>query len=319
MKPFYRKTFRALLASVCLAWCAHAPAAEPVRVILPFGPGSGTDNTARPLFEQLGRELNQVFVIDNRPGASGMLAAQAAARSTPDGATLFFTTNTTQTINPVLFKKLPYDPIKDFKPVVSIFTSPYLLLVRKDLPVNTLPELLDWVRANPDQASYGWGAAVSQMAGANFLKRTGISAVGVPYKSSPQAVTDLIGGQLTYMFLDLAAAAPVIKGERVKALLITSSQRFPSLPNIPTAAEAGLNDFEVAAWAGILAPAGTPDDKLNRIAASVTKAMKTPEIIQRLETCCVPAVMQGQVFADYMARDHAKWQEWAELAGITPE
>ena len=185
MSKFQQLTRWAACAVIWSASAGAALAADPITVIVPFGPGSGTDNMARPLFDEMSRDLGQPIVIDNRPGASGMIAAQTAARAAPNGNTLFFTTNTTQAINPVLFKKLPYDPVKDFKPVVSIGTSPYLLLVRKDFPANTLAELLEWVRVNPGKASYGWGAAVSQMAGANFVKREKLNAVGVPYKSSP--------------------------------------------------------------------------------------------------------------------------------------
>ena len=309
----------AACALICAASAGHALAADPITVIVPFGPGSGTDNMARPLFEEMSRDLGQPFVIDNKPGASGTIAAGAAARAAPNGHNLFFTTNTTQAINPVIFKKLPYDPVKDFKPVVSIGTSPYLLLVRKDFPANTLAELLAWVRANPDKTSYGWGAAVSQMAGGNFVKREKLNAVGVPYKSSPQAVTDLIGGQLTFTFLDLAAAVPVINGGRVKAILITSPKRFSTLPDVPTAAEAGLKDFDVAAWFGIFAPANTPDEVVKRIADSAVKVAKSPEMLKRLEACCASMVLHGQAFNDYVAKDRAKWKEWAQIADIKPE
>lgn len=319
MSKFHKIARWAACALVWGASATHALAADPVTVIVPFGPGSGTDNMARPIFDELSRDLGQTFVVDNRPGASGMIAAQAAARAAPNGNTLFFTTNTTQAINPVLFKKLPYDPVKDFKPVVALGTSPYLLLVRKDFPANTLAELLAWVRANPGKASYGWGAAVSQMAGANFVKRENLNAVGVPYKSSPQAVTDLIGGQLTFTFLDLAAAVPVIKSDRVKALLITSPKRFDTLPNVPTAAEAGLKDFDVAAWFGIFAPTGTPDDIVKRIADSVAKTVKSPEVAKKIDACCFAMLLHGQDFADFVAKDRAKWKEWAQIADIKPE
>ena len=315
-KPFARW---AACAALLGAAASAALAADPVNVIVPFGPGSGTDNMARPLFEEMSRDLKQPFVVDNKPGASGTIAAQAAARAAPNGQNLFFTTNTTQAINPVLFKKLPYDPVKDFKPVVSIGTSPYLLLVRKDFPANTLAELLAWVRANPGKASYGWGAAVSQMAGANFVKRENLNAIGVPYKSSPQAVTDLIGGQLTFTFLDLAAAVPVVKGDRVKAILITSASRLPTLPHVPTASEAGLKDFDVAAWFGIFAPAGTPDEVVKRIADSAVKTANSPDMLKRLEGCCFPMVLHGQAFADYVAKDRVKWKEWAQIADIKAE
>lgn len=301
----------------CTAWAQDA--GQPIRVILPFGAGSGTDNIARPLFDALTRELNQPFVIDNRPGANGFIAAEAAARAAPDGKTLLFTTNTTQAINPNLFKKLPYDPVKDFEPISSLATSPYLLLVRKDIPVSSVSELKAWIKANPSTASYAWGAAVSQMAGAGFLKRLGVSAIGVPYKSSPQAVTDLIGGQVAFMFLDLAAAVPIISSGRVKALAITAPKRVSLLPNVPTMAEGGLPDFLVAAWTGVYAPAGTPDAVIRRLAAAIKKVSDNPELQKKYESCCTMMVLSTHGFADYVRKDRALWAERAAAAGIVPE
>ena len=309
----------ARMAAIALIACGAAAQDGAIRVILPFGPGSGTDNVARPLFEEVGRELNQSFVIDNKPGASGFLASEAAARATPDGKTLLFTTNTTHAINPALFKKLPYDPVKDFKPVSLVVTSPYLLLVRKDFPVTDVNELIAWIKANPTKASYGWGAAVSQMAGAGFLKRLGLSAIGVPYKSSPQAVTDLIGGQLSFMFLDLAAATPVVAGDRVKALAVTAPARLGTLPAIPTMAEGGVRDFDVAAWIGLFAPAGVPDAQVQRLSAAIRKAMASPALQKKYDNCCTPMVLAGDEFAEFVKKDRALWAERAAAAGIVPE
>lgn len=307
------------LAAIALIACSASAQDGAIRVILPFGPGSGTDNVARPLFDEVARELNQSFVIDNRPGASGFIASEAVARAAPDGKTLLFTTNTTHAINPALFKKLPYDPVKDFKPVSLVVTSPYLLLVRKDFAAKDVNELIAWIKANPGTASYGWGAAVSQMAGAGFLKRLGLSAIGVPYKSSPQAVTDLIGGQLSFMFLDLAAATPVIAGDRVKALAITAPARLGTLPTIPTMTESGVNDFEVAAWIGLFAPAGVPDAQVQRLSAAIGKVMANPALQKKYENCCTPRVLAGDEFSEFVKKDRALWAERAAAAGIAPE
>ncbi|MET4579196.1 Bug family tripartite tricarboxylate transporter substrate binding protein [Ottowia thiooxydans] len=291
----------------------------PIKVILPFAAGSGTDNIARPLFDEISKSTKQVFVFDNRPGASGAIAAQAVAQSAPDGRTFMVTTNTTHTINPVLFKKLPYDPIKDFAPVAMVATSPYLLMVRKDMPVSNVKELMDWIKRNPGTASYGWGAAVSQMAGAGFLKRYDLNAVGVAYKSSPQAVTDLMGGQISFMFLDLAAAVPHLKGDRLKPLLVTAPKRLAQLPSVPTASEAGVKDFDVSAWIGVFAPAGTPAPALKKMTEDVSQAMRSPALLQRFEACCVPEVLVGDAFSKYLQKDAAQWVERAAAAGIQPE
>jgi tripartite-type tricarboxylate transporter receptor subunit TctC len=314
------KNFLCALAFGLIACSALAQdPGPPVRVLLPFGAGSGTDNIARPLFDALTRELNQPFVIDNRPGANGFIAAEAAAHAAPDGKTLLFTTNTTHSVNPNLFKKLPYDPVKDFKPVSTLATSPYLLLVRKEIPVSNVGELKAWILANQATASYAWGAAVSQMAGAGFLRRLGVKAIGVPYKSSPQAVTDLIGGQVGFMFLDLAAAAPIISGGRVKALAVTAPKRVSLLPNVPTMAESGMSDFYVAAWTGVYAPAGTPDAVIARLSAAIRKVSESPELQKKYENCCTMMVLGPDDFADYVRKDRALWAERAAAAGIVPE
>ena len=278
-----------------------------IRVVLPFGPGSGTDNVARPLFEEVARELNQTAVIDNRPGANGFLAAEFVARAPADGKTLLFTSNTTHAINPVLFKKLPYDPVKDFKPIAMVLTAPYVLIVRKDMPVRNVNELAVWIKANSDKAAYGWGASVSQIAGAVFLKRLNLTSVGVPYKSSPLAVTDLMGGQLSFMFLDYAAALPFVQGDRVKAIAVTSPKRIDILPDLPTMAESGMPNFEVRSWNGMYAPAGTPDAVIQRYSNAVKRAMNSPALLKKLEQCCVPTLLMADDFAEYVRKDSALW------------
>ena len=278
-----------------------------IRVVLPFGPGSGTDNVARPLFEEVARELNQTAVIDNRPGANGFLAAEFVARAPADGKTLLFTSNTTHAINPVLFKKLPYDPVKDFKPIAMVLTAPYVLIVRKDMPVRNVNELAAWIKANSDKAAYGWGASVSQIAGAVFLKRLNLTSVGVPYKSSPLAVTDLMGGQLSFMFLDYAAALPFVQGDRVKAIAVTSPKRIDILPDLPTMAESGIPNFEVRSWNGMYAPAGTPDAVIQRYSNAVKRAMNSPALLKKLEQCCVPTLLMADDFAEFVRKDRALW------------
>ncbi len=312
-----QQVLSALLATIAsFSAVADEP---PIRVVLPFAAGSGTDNVARPLLDEITKISKQAFVVDNRPGASGSIAAQAVAHAAPDGRTFLVTTNTTHTINPVLFKKLPYDPVKDFSPVAMISTSPYLLMVRKEMPVSDMKELVGWIKTNPGKATYGWGAAVSQMAGAVFLKRFELSAVGVPYKSSPQAVTDLIGGQFSFMFLDLPAALPHLKGGRLKPILVTAPKRLAQLPEVPTAAEAGIDDFDVSAWIGIFAPAGTPGPAIQKMTDAVSSAMRSPSLLTRMESCCVPEVLAGDAFTKYLQKDSARWVERAAAAGIQPE
>jgi tripartite-type tricarboxylate transporter receptor subunit TctC len=304
---------------------AQAPAAypsKPVKVIVPFGPGSATDIGARTISEELRAALGATFIVDNRAGANGFIAAEAAAKSAPDGYTLFVTASTTHTTNPYLFKKLPYDPVKDFTPVGGVFEAYYVLLVNKDLPVNSLSELVSWLKANPTAGSYAWGATVSQITGASFLKRVGVEAVGIPYKSSPQAISDLIGGQFTFIFNDITTALAHIKGGRVKALAVSSPARIPQLPNVPTLMEAGIANFDAATWVGVMVPAGTPAPIVAQLSTTLQNILKKPSVIQRMESCCsvrlFPAMTPAE-FSDYLTQDRNAWAIKIKAAGIQPE
>ncbi len=233
-----RATMHAARAMVLLAACLFAGWAtaqgaypvKPIKFILPFGPGSGTDVVARIAGDEMASILKQPVVIEHRAGASGFIAAEMAAKSPPDGYTLFVTSGTTQSLNPSLFKKLPYDPVKDFEPVGGLIQAYYVLIVNKDFPANTLAELIAWLKANPGKASYGWGAAVSQVTGSAFLARIGATATGVAYKSSPQSVNDLIGGLYSFTFLDLTTALGHIRAGRVKAIAVTRRSAIHRCP-----------------------------------------------------------------------------------------
>jgi tripartite-type tricarboxylate transporter receptor subunit TctC len=313
------------LGSVALTLAAPALAqqypARPVKFILPFGPGSGTDISARNIAEELRAELGETFLVENRPGANGFLAAEAVARAAPDGYTLMLTATTTHSTNPFLFKRLPYDPVKDFEPVAGLTEGYYLLIVHRDMPVNTMQELIGWLKANPTKASYGWGATVSQITSATFLRRIGATATGVPYKSSPQAVTDLIGGQFTFMFQDILSVPSQAQAGRMKVLATTSPTRLPTLPNVPLMAEAGMPDFHAAAYTGIFAPAGTPGSVIRRLNDAVVKIQRKPEFAKKLESCCAAymLVTTPAEFAAYLHKDRAMWAERIAAAGITPE
>jgi len=304
-----------------LAAAQQAWPAKPVRIILPFGPGSATDIVARAVADEMRIELGQPFVVENRAGANGFIAAEAAARAPADGYTLFITSNTTQTNNQFLFKKLPYDPVKDFAPIGAINEQYYVLAVPKALPVNTVAEFVAWLKANPDKASYGWGAAVAQIAGAAFLKEVGATATGVPYKSSPQVTTDLIGGQLTFTVQGVTSGLQVLKSGRLKALMVSAPQRVPQLPDVPTGAEAGVAGFRASAFVGMFAPAGTPEPIINLLNTTLMKALRKPEMIERIEVCCaghfIPST-PGE-FAEYLRKDRDRWAASIRSAGIQPE
>ena len=292
-----------------------------VKLILPFGPGSGTDIVARTFAEELRQALGESFVVENRPGANGFIAAEAVAKAAPDGYTLMVTATTTHSTNPYLFKKLPYDPAKDFVPIAGFTEGYYVLIVNNDLPVKTAPELAAWLKANPGKASYGWGASVSQITGATYLRRIGATATGVPYKSSPQAVTDLIGGQFSFMFQDVLSGIPHVRAGRVKALATTAPKRMPDLPEVPVMEEIGLPNFYAAAYTGIFAPAGTPAAIVQRVNQVIVAAQKKPAIAEKLDSCCKAYMLitTPAEFASYLDRDRAMWKERIAAAGIVPE
>jgi tripartite-type tricarboxylate transporter receptor subunit TctC len=295
--------------------------AKPVKIIVPFGPGSATDIMARLVAEELQAELGQPFIVDNRAGANGFIAAEAAARAPADGHTLFITSNTTQTSNPFLFKKLPYDPVKDFAPISAINEQYYVLAVPGSLPVNSVAEFVAWLKANPDKASYGWGAAGAQIAGAAFLKEVGATAAGVPYKSSPQVTTDLIGGQLSFTVQGVTSGLQVLKSGRLKALMVSAPQRVAQLPDVPTGAEAGVPGFRVSAFVGVFAPAGTPAPVIGLLNATLLKALRKPEMTRRIDDCCAGRFIPSspEEFAEYLAGDRARWAAGVKAAGIQPE
>lgn len=312
----------ALLCTFGAAAFAQQPwPTKPVKMILAAGPGSSTDIVARALADELNAELGQPFVIENRAGANGFIAAEAAARATPDGHTLFLTSTTTQSNNQFLFKKLPYDPVKDFVSVAGINETYYLLTVPASLPVNSVAELVAWLKANPGKASYGWGGAVSQIAGAAFLKEVQATAVGVPYKSNPQAATDLMGGQLTFMVQGITAGLSFVKNGRLKALMVSAPARIPQLPNVPTAAESGVPGFDATSWVGMFAPAGTPQPVIARLNAALQKTLRKPGMVERMDSCCAARLMHTTPaeFDEFLRKDRIKWAAQINAAGIQPE
>lgn len=291
---------------------------KPVRVVIPFGPGSATDIVARAVSEELRAELGQAFVVENRAGANGFIAAETVARAAPDGYTLFITSSTTHTTNQFLFKKLPYDPVNDFVPIGGIIEAYYVMTTPVSLPVSNVTELVSWLKANSTKASYGWGATISQIAGATFLKDIGGSAAGVAYKSSPQAVADLIGGQLSFVVQDVTTALAHIRNGRVKGLMVSAPQRIPQLPNIPTAAEVGMPGFDASTYVGMLAPAGTPAPIVSKLSAALQRVLKNPNIIQSMDSCCSSRMFPStpSEFDAYLKQDRVKWQRKISMAGL---
>jgi tripartite-type tricarboxylate transporter receptor subunit TctC len=292
----------------------------PIRIVLPFGPGSGTDVYARIVAQQLGTALGVTTVIDNKPGANGILAAEAVARAKPDGTTLLFTTNTTHAANPHLVKELRYDPVKDFAPISKMGNLTFFVLVPGGSPYRTMADLVEAARKAPGTVSYGAANSFGMVSGSKLGKNAGVEFLRVPYKSSPQITTDLLGGQIQFAFVDLAAAAPLVKSGKVRALAVLADKRFTSLPDVPTMTEAGFPGFNVVAWFGMFAPAGTPAPIVNRINRELVAVLNRPDLREK------GADLGIEIFGstpreldDYVKSQIALWAQLTADAGLKPE
>ena len=289
-----------------------------IRIIVPFGPGSGNDQVARIIGQELGAVLNQPVVIENKAGAGGNLGAAAAARSAPDGTTLFVTTNTTQAANPSLYKELPYDPIKDFAPISRIANTPALLVANPALPANNLPELIALAKAKPNKLSYASGSAGTLVPGAMLTFDADIDMVHVPYKSIPDGLKDVMGGVVDLMFTDMATGSVQVKAGRVKALGVSSLKASPLLPEVPPIANT-LKGFELLAWYAMYAPAGTPQpiiDKLNRL---VVAAVAKPDVAAKLTALGLePISSTPKQLLDFNRTELEKWGRVIKRTGATP-
>jgi tripartite-type tricarboxylate transporter receptor subunit TctC len=248
-----------LLASTCsLAADGDPFPNKPIRVIVPFGPGSGTDLTTRYMAQAITESAGWKFVVDNKPGANGFIAVQELLRAAPDGYTMLMSGNTTHAANPVLFKKLPYDPIEDFIPLARLNVAPLVLFVAPKHQIDTVGQLIDLIRKNPGKLAYATGSASHRAAAEIFKLGKQLDIVHAPYKSSPQAIADLLGGHVDFMFVDLGAGMSFIRNNQLKAVALTSIKRVDVLPSVPTMHESGFAGMEVTGWTGLFLPKKTP-------------------------------------------------------------
>jgi tripartite-type tricarboxylate transporter receptor subunit TctC len=307
-----------LLSAWPLSGRAEAWPAKPVRIVVPFAPGGTTDLLARSLAPELSRVFGQQFIVDNRPGAGGNTGADLVAKSAPDGHTLLMGTVGTHGINQSLYPSLPYDPIKDFAPITLVAGVPNVLVLNpakaEALKINSVPDLIRYAKANPgklNMASSGNGTSI-HLAGELFKAQTGTYLVHFPYRGSGPALLDLIGGTMDLMFDNLPSAMPHIKAGKLKALAVTSATRSAALPDLPTIAEAGpVKGYEASSWFGLLAPAGTPADIVNRIQQEAAKAMGTPALKERL--LAAGAIPSGNTPAQFAAHIAAETKKWAPV------
>jgi tripartite-type tricarboxylate transporter receptor subunit TctC len=309
---------------------ASAPAAsaqgwpnKPVRIVVPFAPGGTTDILARALAPELAKAFGQSFIIENKPGAGGNVGADLVAKSAADGHTLLMGTVGTHAINAALYPKMPYDPVRDFAPITLVAGVPNVLVLNPAkaaaLKINSVADLIAYARANPgklNMASSGNGTSI-HLSGELFKAMTGTFMVHFPYRGSGPALLDLIGGTMDLMFDNLPSALPQIKAGKLKALAVTSAQRSAAVPELPTIAEAGpVKGFDASSWFGLLAPAGTPADIVNRLQQESAKALGGAALKERLlSQGALPGGMAPAEFAVYIAGETRKWAQVVKSSG----
>ncbi len=318
----------ALSTALTLAMAALLPAslhaqtypAKPVTFIVPFAAGSATDQLARALGQSLTEQTRQAVVVDNKAGASGMLAAQTAARAAPDGYTVLITTNTTHAANEHLYKKLPYDPVKDFVPVTGLGKGGQVLVVNNASPYKTVTELLAGARAKPGKLSFGSGSSSSRVAGELFQQMSGTDILHVPYKSNPLAITDLLGGQIDMMITDTSTGVPQVKAGKLRALGVSTAKRLAMLPDVPTIDEAGVKGYDMGYWFAAYVPAGTPPAVVQRLNEILGAGATGAAAKAFFETSGgEPFVTTPEGLGKFQLDEAKKWGKVIKAAGIEPE
>ena len=294
--------------------------AKPINFVVPFSAGSATDQLARAIGQAVAEQSKQSVVVENKAGASGMLAAQQVARAPADGYTVLITTNTTHAANEHLFKKLSYDPVKDFTPVSGLGKGGQVLVVRTESRYNSVAELIDAARKAPGKLSFGSGSASSRVAGEMFKQLAGIDLLHVPYKSNPMALTDLLGGQIDLMIPDTATGLPQIKSGKLRALGFSMQSRSPQLPDVPTIAEAGVKGYDMSYWFAVYAPAGTPAPVIAKLNELITAAVKSAPAKAFFESSGVTAwTTTPEELSKFQVAETQKWGRVIKASGIEPE
>ncbi|SFK74575.1 Bug family tripartite tricarboxylate transporter substrate binding protein [Falsiroseomonas stagni] len=316
-----RSLFALPLLAAAPALAQERYPSRPIRFIVPFAAGAATDLRARIFAERMAQDWGQPVVVDNRGGANGFIAAEAVARARGDGYTLLFTSNTTHGSNPALFRRLPYDPIKDFEPVALLGVSTMLVVVNNNLGIRSIGDLIAYGRANPGKLSFGSGSQSSRMAGEMFKSMAGIDMENVSYRANPQAITDVISGTLPLMFCDTTTAIPQVREGRVRALAVTAGARISAMPDLPTVAEAGnLPGYELGTWTAVYATAGTPREIVDQLNAKLREILALPAVTERLRADATePLTGSSDHLRDFTLAEIEKWTRVARQAGIQPE
>jgi tripartite-type tricarboxylate transporter receptor subunit TctC len=318
------RTAYSIVLAALVAWSAPVAAqdypSKPVRIIVPQAAGGGTDTFARAIGQKLGERWGQPVVVENRPGAGGVVGTELVAKSAPDGYTLLVTYEGSQAINQSLYEKLPFDSIKDFQPIATIAVTPFFLIVSPRSEAKTLQEFISLAKAKPDTLTYGsaGNGSVNHLLGEMLKTEAGIRIVHVPYKGAPQAVADVIGGHVDAAFASVPSVISSVQAGTVRALAVSSAKRVAIAPDVPTVAEGGIEKFDVNPWWGILAPAGLPPAIAQKIGADVSAILKTPEMEQLLaKQGATPLISTPDQFRALLERDIEKWRKAVKASGAT--
>ena len=312
----------ALLLGAVSAVLAQAYPTRPIRFIVPFAPGGSTDTLARTLGIKLGEALGQQVVVDNRAGGNGNIGTDLVAHAAPDGYTILLGYIANLAIGPSLYAKLPYDPVKDFAPITLLAVAPNILVVHPSVPAKNFKEFIAYAKANPTKINFASAAIASpgHLSGELLNLAAGIHMQHVPYKGAGQAVVDLVGGQVQVMVSGMSSVMPHIKAGRLRPLAVTGARRSPAVPEVPTIAESGFPKFEATAWYGVLAPAGTSPAIVTRLHDEIIRALKMPDVKERLEYVGFEIVgSTPAAFGAYIKAEITKWAPVVKASGAKPE
>jgi tripartite-type tricarboxylate transporter receptor subunit TctC len=313
--------------AMCLAWSGGAGAAEPfpthpMRIVVPFAAGGAVDVLARISGQKLAEALGQPVLVENRTGAGGNVGGDIVAQAAPDGYTMLLATTGLLTVNPTIYRNMPFSPSRDFAPVARLATVPNLMVINPDLPVHNVAEFIAYAKARPGKlffASPGAGTGI-HLSGELFKLMAGVDMVHAPYRGSAPALSDLMAGEVQVMFDNMPSALPLAQSGKLRALAVTTATRAPALPDVPTLAESGLPGYETSAWFGIMVPAATPPEIVAALGQAFDRVMRLPDVGQRLaELGAQPTPDMPAEFAAFIAAETVKWSKLARDANVTVE
>ncbi len=319
-----RRTFIAAAGALALGAALGARAEDayptkPIRILVPFPPAGGTDVLSRAIAHAITLNTQWSFVIENRPGAGGNIGLDAAAKAPPDGYTIAMGQTSNLAVNPALYSSMPFDPVKDFVPIALLSTQPLILVVAADAPYKSLADLVAAAKAKPGSINMGspGNGTIGHVGGELFQRRAGVKFTHVPYKGAGPALSDLMGHSIQCYFGNSQSVGGLVNGGRLRPLAVTSKERLASFPNVPTVAELGYPGFEAATWSGLVAPAGTPQAIVDRLNAEANKALRSKEMLRKLEEDgSTPLGGTPQHFADFIRAENAKWGAAVREAGL---